>query len=749
MVNLGSKLAAHAARIALGLAVLILFLLHAATWLRMGFIDRLENLAYDKRLTLTMPNTLEKRIVIVDIDERSLAAEGRWPWGRDKLAHLLEHLFTNYKVGLTGFDIVFAEPDTSSGLNILESLGGTEFKDDAAYQARLNTLRPRLDYDTLFAQAIHKYPVVLSYYFNFATQAGVEVTRSGALPAPTFVKGTFTGKNIAFRSAQGFGANLDAFQKSALGAGHFNPFPDADGVVRRVPMLMEYGGAYYASLSLEVARLALNAKEVKPRFETPLFGGRGYPGLEWLLVGPQRLPVDRNVQALVPYRGHRGSFPYVSATDVLHDKVDKEILAGAIVLVGTTAPGLLDLRTTPVDEVYPGVEVHANLIAGILDGAVKQLPAYTLGAEVVLLLLFGLVMAVIAPLLSPLWATVMAVLLILTYIGFNLLVWTLGNFVLPLASGVLMLLAMFMLNMSYGYFIETRGKRQLSSLFGHYVPPALVDEMSSNPEAYSLEAESREMTVLFSDIRGFTAISERLNPKELSALMNQFLTPMTRAIHDRRGTIDKYMGDAIMSFWGAPLPDSAHALHALQAGLDMLARLDDLNAEFKTRGWPEVRIGIGINSGTMSVGNMGSEFRVAYTALGDAVNLGSRLEGLTKIYEIPLLVSETTKEAVPEYAFREIDKVRAKGKDQPITIYEPLGLKEEVDAKWKGELKLYREALRLYRGQEWDMAEMNFLNLRKNSRAPALYRLYVERIAHFRQHPPGKNWDGVFTHTEK
>ena len=181
----------------------------------------------------------------------------------------------------------------------------------------------------------------------------------------------------------------------------------------------------------------------------------------------------------------------------------------------------------------------------------------------------------------------------------------------------------------------------------------------------------------------------------------------------------------------------------------MLARLDDLNAEFKARGWPEVRIGIGINSGTMSVGNMGSAFRVAYTALGDAVNLGSRLEGLTKIYEVPLLVSETTKEAVPEYAFREIDKVRAKGKDQPITIYEPLGLKEEIDAKWKSELKLYREALRLYRGQEWDMAEMNFLNLRKNSRAPALYRLYVERIAHFRQHPPGKHWDGVFTHTEK
>jgi len=246
----------------------------------------------------------------------------------------------------------------------------------------------------------------------------------------------------------------------------------------------------------------------------------------------------------------------------------------------------------------------------------------------------------------------------------------------------------------------------------------LVDEMSRRPEAYSLEAESREMTVLFSDVRGFTTISEGLNPKELAALMNQFLTPMTRIIHERRGTIDKYMGDAMMAFWGAPLEDHAHALHAVQAGLDMLAKVDEINRSFRTRGWPEIKIGIGINTGPMSVGNMGSEFRVAYTALGDAVNLGSRLEGLTKNYSAALLVSETTKEAVPEYVYREVDRVRVKGKEQPITIFEPLCLKEDVDSKLKAELKLHRDTLRLYRAQDWDAAEMNFLNLQRSSRAP-------------------------------
>lgn len=748
MAEIIAKLKDNAIRIGLSLLVLAIFIAHAAQWVRIGFVEQMENIAYDQRLLWTMPRTPDNRIVIVDIDERSLTAEGRWPWSRNKVAGLVEDLFEKYETALVAFDIVFAEPDDSSGLSVLERLANDEFAEDDKFRAQVQMLQSSLDYDGLLAETIQKYPVILGYYFNFAT-GNEEVSKIGVLPEPAFVKGTFKGKRIEFYTADGYGGNLPQLQSSAFGGGHFNPVPDRDGVLRRVPMLISYDGAYYSSLALEIARKILGEKDVVPVFEKPLFGGGGYLGLEWLRVGAKQIPVDRKISALVPYRGRQGSFPYVSATDILNGKADPSILKGATVLVGTTAPGLLDLRVTPVGKTYPGVEVHANLLAGIIDGTIKQLPEYTLGAEVLLLVLFGLIMAMLVPILSPFGATIATGLLLLGYIGFNFFIWAVGDFVLPVASGVMMLLTMFTLNMSYGYFIETRGKRELTGLFGQYIPPELVDEMALAPTDYSLEAESKELSVLFSDVRGFTTISEGLNPKELAELMNLFLTPMTGVIHEKRGTIDKYMGDAIMAFWGAPISEDAHAKLALEAGIEMVNKLEDINKKFAARGWPEIKIGVGINTGMMNVGNMGSEFRMAYTVLGDAVNLGSRLEGLTKGYGVMLLVSESTKDAVPEYLFREVDKVRVKGKDKPVAIFEPICLKSELDKAWKDELKLYREALRFYRAQEWDMAEMNFLNLQKMSRSPNLYKVYAERVALYRKEPPGANWDGVFTHTSK
>ncbi|MFP6681841.1 MAG: adenylate/guanylate cyclase domain-containing protein [Gammaproteobacteria bacterium] len=742
------KIRDNAIRIGISLVALLVFVSHAAGWSRIGLIEQMENFAYDKRLLWTMPETVDDRIVIVDIDEASLAAEGRWPWGRDKLSEIVELLFEEYEVTILGFDIVFAEPDESSGLKVLERLASAELKDNSMFREQLKVLRPELDYDGRFAETIQKYPVILGYYFNFVA-AGEDAFKIGRLPAPTFVKGAFKGKKIEFLNADGYGGNILQLQSSALGSGHFNPAPDPAGVLRRVPMLVKFDGAIYSSLSLEIVRHLLGSDEIKPRFEKPLFGGRGYPGLEWLQVGEKLVPVDSHVQTLVPYRGPKGSFPYVSATDVLHGVADKSILKGATVLVGTTAPGLFDLRLTPVAEAYPGVEVHANLISGIIDGTVKQMPAYTLGAEMLLLIVFGLVMAIVIPMLSPLAATLVTAGLLVVYTGLNFSVWIGGNFVLPVIAGVMMMLTMFLVNMSYAYFVETRGKRQITGLFGQYIPPELVDEMADHPMDYSLDAESRELTVMFSDVRGFTTLSEGLSPKELSELMNLFLTPMTRIIHEQRGTIDKYMGDAIMAFWGAPIEDYNHARHALDAGMQILDSLEGVNAQFVERGWPEIQIGVGINTGMMSVGNMGSEFRMAYTVLGDTVNLGSRLEGLTKGYGVWLIVSESTKEAVPEYAYREIDRVRVKGKDKPVAIYQPLCLAEDLDKHWKDELKLYCEALRLYRSQEWDTAEMNLLNLQRTSRSPGLYQIYVERVAQYREHPPESNWDGVFTDTSK
>ncbi len=730
----------HLVRIALGLVVVLVFVGHAADRYEIPFIDRFENIVYDARLRLTMANDVDARIVIVDVDEKSLAAEGRWPWRRDKLGKLVDQLFDHYKAGIVGFDIVFAERDESSGLDILRDLAQGALKGDAQFQAVLKTVAPQLEYDRVFAEKLRNRAIVLGYYFS---QAGAQEGRTtGALPAPVFPAGTFKGRSILFTSWTGYGANLEEFQQAAASGGHFNPLPDDDGVIRRVPMLAEYNGAYYESLSMAVIRLGLGLPPVVPGFPQDKPWSKNYPGLEWLDVGPVRVPIDNLVAALVPYRGKQGSFQYVSATDVLHASAPVTALAGKIVLVGTTAPGLYDMRAAPVASVYPGVEIHANLIAGMLDENIKQRPPYVLGAEVLLLLLSGIGMALLLPLINPLRATVLTIVVIITVFATNVLVWTEGNLVLPLASGLLMIAVLFALNMSYGFFVESRAKRQITGLFGQYVPPELVDEMSDDPEAFSMEGDSREMSVLFTDVRGFTTISEGLDPKELSKLMNEFLTPLTRIIYKHRGTIDKYMGDCIMAFWGAPLHDPQHARNAVMAGMEMHRVLDELQPHFKDKGWPPIHIGVGVNSGRMSVGNMGSEIRLAYTVMGDAVNLASRLEGITKQYGVKMIVGEATRAEVPEVVYRELDRVKVKGKEAPVAIYEPIGLAGEIDKPTQDELKLWGQALKLYRAGDWDMAELQLINLTKSNPASGLYALFLERIAHLRKNPPEHGWDG-------
>ncbi|MDI1247098.1 MAG: adenylate/guanylate cyclase domain-containing protein, partial [Rhodoferax sp.] len=460
-------------------------------------------------------------------------------------------------------------------------------------------------------------------------------------------------------------------------------------------------------------------------------------------------PVDADMAALVPYRGKQGSFPYVSAIDVLQGKVAPDVLFGAIVLVGTTAPGLLDLRSTPMQESYAGVELHANLIAGMLDGNIKERPAYVLGLNLVFLLLMGGLLALALPALSPLAATALTATTTLAMVGSNLYFWQVQNLILPLASGLILISALFIFNMSYGYFVDARSKRMLAHLFGQYVPPELVNEMAKDPGAYSLEGSNRDMTVLFSDVRGFTTISEGLDPKQLTQLMNEFLTPMTHVIHHHRGTIDKYMGDAIMAFWGAPVPDPDHARNALLAAMEMIAKLDALQDHFKSRGWPPIKVGVGLNTGDMTVGNMGSEFRLAYTIMGDAVNLGSRLESLTKNYGVNIMVSEFTSARVPDFAFRELDCVRVKGKDRPVRIYEPIGPERELKPGEREELTLYKEALSLYRSQQWGPAGQAFADLQKLAPTRLLYAMYLERIAHFEQQQPPADWDGTYTFLTK
>ena len=730
-------------RYALGLLILLVLLGHSARFYQIPFINHLDSLVYDAKVRLTMPQSLEPRIVILDIDEKSLAEQGRWPWGRDKLATLMNKLFDQYGVKLVGFDVVFAEPDDSSGLKSLEALAKKELKDVAAFQSTLQELRPQLDNDARFAGALKNRPTVLGYYFS-SKEGGVS---SGAAAEPVFAAGTFNGRRIAFTQWVSYGGNLPEFQKAVAGSGHFNPLVDADGTSRRVPLLVEYKGQYYEALALAMVRNLLGNPPIAPGY--PENSPASYAAMEWLDLQAtnggvmRRIPIDENAAALIPYRGYQGSFPYVSVTDVLNDRVPKEQLAGRVILVGTTAPGLMDLRATPVGAAYPGVEIHANLIAGILDGTVKQKPPYIRGADVVTVLLVGAVMVFLLPMLSPLRATLVGILMLLMLLSVNFGFWHAANFVLPLANGVIAILLLYALNMSWGYFVESRTKRQLTGLFGQYVPPELVEEMSRDPEHYSMAGRKAELTVLFSDIRGFTTISEGLEPNELATLMNEYLGAMTLIVRKHRGTLDKYIGDAIMAFWGAPVDDPEHAKNAVRTGLEMHVALHELNKKLVARGWPALKIGVGVNTGPMTVGDMGSPVRQSYTVMGDAVNLGSRLEGITKQYGVGMIVGESTRELLKkEFVFRELDRVRVKGKEDPVGIYEPVGEEGKVSKEDLDEIKLWNQALRAYRAQDWDQAEVTLMNLQR-IRPCYLYDLYVKRVEHLRKEPPGENWDGV------
>jgi adenylate cyclase len=741
----------HIVRIAIGIAVALFFIGHAARFYQVGFISQLDNIIYDARLRLTMPGNVDERIVILDIDEKSLGEIGQWPWKRNVMATLMQKLFDQYDIAVLGFDVVWAEPDTSSGIYTLDALASRDLKQVTSFQEAYQKLRPGLDYDGMFAESIRNRPVVLGYYFNSEERA----VKVNTIPEPVLPKGTFSGRNIPFFEWKGYTGNLPGYVKNAAASGHFNPLIDFDGVARRVPMILEWEGAYYESLSLAVVRTLWALQHgkfpaVEPGYPQERFMSRGYSGLEWLKVGSLRIPVDESASALIPYRGNKFSFPYISLTDVLKDRVAVQRLKGKIALVGTTAPGLQDLRSTPVDSVFPGVEIHANLIAGIIDQTIKERPAYILAAEVVLLVIGGVALALLIPMLSALWATLVAFAGLFLIVTFNFVVWGQGDTVLPLAAAILMTSALYTINMAYGYFVESRSKRQFTELFGQYVPPELVDKMAEDPEKYNMEPRSAELTILFSDVRGFTSISEALKPEELREYINEYLTDMSNIIRGKhRGTLDKYIGDAIMAFWGAPVDDAQHARNGVLAAIEMQQECEVLNKKFAERGWPTCKIGVGVNSGTVRVGDMGSQVRRAYTAMGDAVNVASRLEGRTKGYGVGILVGEQTRNLVKDVVFREVDKIKVKGKDEAVTIYEPLGLESEIPKPTQDELKLWNQTLRAYRSQQWDQAEVNLLNLQRMNPACGLYGVYAERISEKRRNPPPVDWDGVTAFDEK
>ena len=737
----------HWPRVAVTLIPLVFALMHATGILRIEVLNRLDSIIYDTRLRATMPRTLDERIVIIDVDEKSLAEVGRWPWGRDKLAALVEELFENHKVALLGFDVVFAEADDSSGLKRLKQLAQNEMRDQPGFADRLEQIQASLDYDAVFAKTLEKRAVVLGYYLT----SDRDGRASGVLPKAVMGPESLQGRPIRFTSWSGYGSNIDSIAQAAPMAGFFNSITEGDGVVRSIPLLAEYKGQYYESLSLAMFRMLAGLPRVEPGFPREKFLTRNYRGLESILLhqGDKTLalPVDDRVATLVPFRGsggaNGGSFRYISAADVLSRRVAPALLQGKIVLLGTTAPGLLDLRVTPVGETYPGVETHANVISGFLDGKIFVKPDYAIGFEIVVLAVAGLLLALALPVLSAPRAVAVSAAVIGTVVALNFWLFMGYGLVLPLASALTMALTAFALNMSYGYFVESKSKRELAQLFGTYVPPELVDEMVKDPDSYSMKAATRELTVMFCDMRGFTKMSETMDPTQLQALLNSVFSRLTSLIRGNRGTIDKYMGDCVMAFWGAPVETPDHAALAVKTSMEMILAVRELNVEHRAQGLPEIGIGIGLNTGTMCVGDMGSNIRRSYTVIGDAVNLGSRLEGLTKTYGVDIVVSESTRRLADGFVWQELDKVRVKGKQEAVAIYLPLQPVQSAEVHQAAEPKAWGLALKAYRAQDWDQCDVQLLNLQRLNAKKYLYQLYAERVASMRLLPFDPGWDGA------
>lgn len=730
------------APIVLGL-VLMGITLAGVAW-QAPLVARLEADAYDIRLNATLPGQRDERIVIVDIDDISLDLIGRWPWSRERFARILDNLFAR-GAALVVFDIVFAQNEERAGLRQLEQLVRERYGERSEVAKAVRELEPLFDPDRQLAASLQGKPVVLAYFFDNQSR---EAQSSGALSAPLEISPPLAGRQLPVPMAYAYGGNIKVLHDAARGAGSITVDIDEDGILRQVPMLFSYNGRFYASLALEAVRVYLGADTVTLHTER-LYGDTD--SIESIEVAGHRIPTDEAGRVLVPYLGPWKSFPYVSAIDVLTGAGEQDF-NGKIVMIGSTATALYDLHATPVLKQYPGVEAQANIISGILDrlpqGGTRRfyhIPSWAPGANLSVLLVLGMALVFLLPGRAFITTAVITVLAGAGLIAFNLWLWS-NEIVLGIAMPLLLVFALFVMNVSYGYLFESRRRSTLLGIFGQYVPRELVAEMARRQENFGWEGDNREMTVLFSDIREFTALSENLSPAEMKALLNRFFTHMTRIIQSHRGTIDKYVGDMIMAFWGAPLRDEQHARHALDTAMAMLQAEADLTREFEGLGLPRTTMGIGLNTGNMNVGNMGSEFRMAYTVIGDAVNLASRLERLTRVYGSRLIVSEATRAGHDGLIYRELDRVRVKGKHRPVAIYEPLAYRERAEPALLSELDLYNEALKRYRAGDWNAALARFAALKDDHPQQALYGLYIERIRHFILSPPPGEWQGVFEH---
>ncbi|MFQ5764419.1 MAG: CHASE2 domain-containing protein [Rhodospirillales bacterium] len=689
-----------------------------------------------------IPPPQGKPVTIIDLDETSLAEVGQWPWPRTTIARLVQNLM-QMGAALVAFDIVFAEPDRMNPDKIPDTVVGL----DEATVAKLRSLPSN---DQVFANVIKRSRVVLGqagYWEKLESKKGPPIKKSVAL----LKQGKNVDPAMFLPRFQSLVRNVPILEPVAAGHGIFSLVPEPDGIVRRVPTLFVYGKDLYPSLSVEMLRVAFNRKSVLVKANAA--------GITYLGVHKQlQLPTDRRGRVW-PYFSKSDKAKYVPAKDVLNGTADPALIKGKLTIVGTSAVGLLDIRAVPTDPVIPGVEVHVQLIEAALHKAWLSRPNYFIAAELTLILVGGLLMIILVPWAGAKWTMLLFLLVAGGAGGSSWYLFDQHRLLFDAGYAVISILLMYTVLTYTGYAKEEANRRQVRDAFAHYLSPDMVEKLAEDPDKLALGGELKEMTLLFCDVRGFTSISEQFDAHGLTQLINKLLTPLTNAILDRQGTVDKYMGDCIMAFWNAPMDDPDHARHGCISALAMLEEMEPLNerlekeAEEEGRKHIPLRVGFGLNTGPAVVGNMGSDQRFDYSVLGDTVNLAARLEGQSKSYGVNIVLGKETWEKVPDMATIELDKIQVKGKTVGVNIYALLGDQEMAQNLDFQTLKRHHQMmLDAYRAQDWAKAKKNL----KESRilcAPygldELYDLYEERIAEYESEPPGADWDGVFVATTK
>ena len=747
----------------------------------LGFLQRLENSSLDMRFLYRPPSAtpIDPRLVIVDIDQHTQEVLGKWPFSRVHFAHLLDALHEG-RAKVAAFDITFSKPDQTAAplRSLLADLEARPKQGEPVDAKLLKDLQRRIgeyDADKQFAQSIQQFGgVVLGNFFlhteadmrgmdektldDYANQIAFYSFPSVRPLNPANGKADRIALIEKFRPdrllPEGTEANLavltSALSEETSSTGFFNIYADDDGVIRRSNLIIPYGRSkdltewdIYASLEVQAIRsfLSLPNEQVVLEF--------GPIGASRIVFGDSaKVHTDELGRVYVNYHGPSYTYPHYSMADVIEQKVKPETFNGKIVLIGATATGIGDLRTTPFgSHDYPGVEIHANVIDDILNHSFLKRGAKQSLWDFLLILLFGIPFGIWLALVSPRWMWfgfgMLALLIGIDYFAF-LKGWWL-NFTIP----ALTLTSNVILISLYRALVEEKEKRRVRTAFGQYLSPEVVRRLLVNPQL--VEPRKTEITVMFSDIRGFTTISEKLDAQELAIFLNQYLSDMTKIVFDTRGTLDKYIGDAVMAFWGAPIEDKEHAVMACRTALAMMARVHELQKEWKAAGKPALDIGIGLNTGVASVGNMGSSLRYGYTALGDAVNLSSRLEGLNKDYGTHILANETTYAAAKDsgFVFRELDLIRVKGKNQPVVIYELVCDVATLTPEIEMQLDCFENARKRYEGRRWLEAQSAFQSIIDRWPEDGPARAYWKRCQEYLFDEPPAGWDGVFTMTHK